>query len=256
MIFIYFNGSIKNIFIIGCEHTLSEPESLLNLIKMSHSAITNKIQQEFEVKFLGIDVKSIREKLFNIGASRVHGPEKYVRAVYHMAKPNIKGYCRVRREINKVYITAKIYITGSNFPQEIELQLQDNEISNAYDQAQCFLDAIGLEKKSDQQSLREKFTHPYVHEITIDTLPGLPPFMEIDCTSIENLNLMIKLLNLPPEMMRYGAYDKTYNEYYGIELETINNKTPYLTFANILNEIEPIRNQQLLEEIAAQQKIL
>lgn len=49
--------------------------------------------------------------------------------------------------------------------------------------------------------------------------------------------------------MRYGAYDVTYEEYYGIPKDTLNNKTPSLTFSNILNEIKPIKNLNLLKQI-------
>lgn len=80
--------------------------------------------------------------------------------------------------------------------------------------------------------------------------------MEIDCENEENLNKVIAMLGLSTENMRYGGYDKTYQEMYGIELYVINNSTPSLTFGNIENEIKPTKNQSLLEKIAAEQKFL
>lgn len=207
--------------------------------------------QEFEAKFLNIDVDKARLKLRVIGAEIVHPKGKYTRAVYSMANTKIKGYCRVRQELDKVFLTAKLYTPDPDFPQEFELQLQGDD---AFTQAQLFLDAIGLVKKAYHESYREKLAHPLAHEITFDTVPGLPTYMEIDCTNRENLDKLIELLDLPVETMRFGAYDKTYNEYYGIELSVINDQTPFLTFDNILNEINPTKNIQLLKEVAGSQK--
>ena len=56
--------------------------------------------------------------------------------------------------------------------------------------------------------------------------------MELDCDSEANLDKLMKLLGLQKKDIRYGAFDATYNEYYGIEKDVINTKTPYLTFKN------------------------
>ena len=73
--------------------------------------------------------------------------------------------------------------------------------------------------------------------------------MEVDCTSEENLNKLIEKLELDKSKMRFGAFDATYEEYYGITKETINNMTPSLTFKNILKEIKPKKNKDLLKKI-------
>jgi hypothetical protein len=64
------------------------------------------------------------------------------------------------------------------------------------------------------------------------------------------------MLNLDKSKMRFGAFDNTYNEYYGIEKDVINNKTPFLTFNNIINEIVPIKNKDLLEKMQESYKKL
>ena len=104
-------------------------------------------------------------------------------------------------------------------------------------------------KKAYQESYREKWCHSLAKEITIDILPGLPPYSEIECKTENELNKMIEILKLDKSKMRFGAFDKTYNEYYDIPTEIINNKTPSLTFENIINEIKPIKNQDLLQKI-------
>jgi adenylate cyclase class 2 len=199
--------------------------------------------KEFEAKFLDIDVEKMREKLKNIGASRVHDRIMLRRSVFQLCNSKIRGYARVRDDGVGVSMTSKTY-ADPNFPEENEVQIKED-----YETGVKFMESLGLDKKAEQESYREKWKHDLVHEITFDTLPGLPTWMEIDCTSEENLNQAIELLNLDKSKMRFGAFDLTYNEYYGIEQDVINNKTPYITFANIINEIKPIKNKDLLEEL-------
>ena len=49
--------------------------------------------------------------------------------------------------------------------------------------------------------------------------------------------------------MRFGAFDATYNEYYGIPKDVLNDKTSSLTFKNIIREIKPTKNKELLRKM-------
>jgi hypothetical protein len=147
-------------------------------------------------------------------------------------------------------MTVKTY-KDPKFPDEYEISINED-----FNTGINFLKSIGINQKAFQESYREKWTHPLAHEITIDILPGLPLYMEVDCTSEENLNKIIKLLGLDEKNKRFGAFDKTYNEYYGIETEVINDKTESLSFANIENEIKPIKNLDLFAELSKLNKEL
>jgi hypothetical protein len=170
------------------------------------------------------------------------------RTVYKLCSKNgidVKGYARVRDEgFGNVTMTTKTY-TDPKFPEENEISIKDD-----YDTACKFMSSLGIIEKAKQESYREKWSHSLAHEITFDTLPGLPTYMEVDCTSEDNLVKLIDILNLNKDKMRFGAFDATYEEYYGIEKSIINDYTPSLTFSNILNEIKPIKNKDLLEKIA------
>ena len=66
--------------------------------------------------------------------------------------------------------------------------------------------------KAFQETKREKWTLPdkEVHEVTFDTVPGLPTYMEIDCTTEDALNKTIEKLDLDKNKMRFGSFDRTY----------------------------------------------
>ncbi|QKF94788.1 adenylate cyclase class IV CYTH domain protein [Fadolivirus algeromassiliense] len=199
--------------------------------------------KEYEAKFLDIDKDLMTQKLKSIGAKLVHEKKRYVRSVFKLCTDNVKGYARVRDEAGIITMTVKIY-KDPKFPEEYEI-----EIKNDFETGVKFLSSLGINQKAFQETYREKWVHDLAHEITFDDIPGLPTYMEIDCTSEEKLNKLIEMLNLDKSKMRFGAFDKTYNEYYGIETTVINDQTPFLTFKNIINEITPLKNHDLLKKM-------
>ena len=125
-------------------------------------------------------------------------------------------------------------------------------IKDSFETGVDFMTALGIKKKAFQESIREKWSHPLAHEITFDIVPGLPTYMEIDCTSEQNLNKLIELFAINESKKRYGSFDHTYLEYYGISRDIINDQTPSLTFANIQNEIKPTKNLELFKKICTE----
>lgn len=115
------------------------------------------------------------------------------------------------------------------------------------------MESIGLSKNSFQETIREKYKHPLAHEITIDTVPGIPTYMEVDCTNKKNLNKLIKLLDIDKTKIRTGSYDKQFLEYYNISKEEFQNiKT--LSFSNVKNEVFPKKNKELFEKTISSYK--
>jgi len=205
--------------------------------------------KEYEAKFLDIDVKNIREKIKKLGGTLIHENKRYVRSIFKLCNSDKKGYARVRDEAGNVTITCKIY-NNDKYPDEFEVNIKED-----FETAKSLLESLNLEMKAFQETMREKWSLPdkEVHEITFDTIPGLPTYMEVDCTTEAALNKTIEKLNLDKNKMRFGSFDKTYEEYYGIEKDIINNYTSSLTFKNVLNEIKPNKNKDLLIKIHKEQ---
>jgi adenylate cyclase, class 2 len=209
--------------------------------------------KEYEAKFLDVDVSNTRDKIKKLGGKLVHPKTKYIRAVFKRATNKVNGYARVRDEGGSVTMTVKIY-NNPKFPDEFEVSINEGFVVGRQ-----FLQSLGLKEKAFQESYREKWSFPKIkggHEVTFDELPGLPIYMEIDCTSEKTLNKMVKLLDVDKSKMRFGAFDATYEEYYGILKNTMNSKTESLSFSNIINEIKPKKNKELLKKIALVQKKL
>ena len=208
--------------------------------------------KEYEAKFLNIDVDSIKKKLKENGAKQVHGPLKFYRLIFKRCeeKGDKPGFVRIRNERNKITMTTKIF-NDKKFPEEREIT-----INESFEKGCEFLRAIGIEEKSYQETMREKWSHDLVHEITFDIVPGLPIYMEIDCTSEANLNKLVALLDLDKSNMKYGSFDKTYTEYYDIPSDTIIHKTPSLTFKDVGAQIKPNKNLPMFREITKLNKLI
>jgi adenylate cyclase class 2 len=204
------------------------------------------MSKEFEAKFLDINVSEMKKKLKLLGAKPVHPRKKYVRSVYHRCAGS--GFARVRREDKGVTMTVKTY-DDPKFPHEFEVSINED-----FDTAVKFMNALGIKQKAFQESYREKWKHPLVNEVTFDNIPGIPTYMEVEAETEEKMNQMIDMLKLDKSKMRFGSFDRTYEEYYGIPRNVLNDETPSLTFAKITSEIKPTKNQKLLLEVAAAQK--
>jgi adenylate cyclase class IV len=206
---------------------------------------------EYEVKFLDIDINNLKKKLKKLGAKQIHKKKLYNRVVFHYPDHNIKGYIRIRNEGGDITMTTKTY-KDPKFPEETEIKIND-EFNNGVN----FLKSLNLKQKAYHEQLREKWSLPSIkgiHEITIDELPGLPPYCEIDAYDKNSLERTIKLLDLDDTKMRYGAYGKTYNEYYDIPEDEFNDRVESITFKNIEKELKPRKNKILLKKIANTQK--
>ena len=208
--------------------------------------------KEFEAKFLNIDITNIKNKLRENGAKQVHGPVKFYRVIFDRCKKtgDKPGFVRVRKEANKITMTTKIF-NDKKFPEECEIS-----ICESFEKGCQFLKAIGIEEKSYQETMREKWSHDLAHEITFDIVPGLPIYMEIDCTSEEKLNKLVALLDLDKSNMKYGSFDKTYTEYYDIPSDNIIHKTPSLTFKDVGAQIKPSKNVPMFREITKLNKLI
>jgi hypothetical protein len=199
--------------------------------------------KEIEAKFLDIDIDKYRELLKENGCSLVYESKLFRRTAFERCDKTVKGFCRVRDEGNGVTMTSKTY-KDPKYAEEVEVS-----INESYEAGAKFLESLGLIQLAYQESFREKWKHPLAHEITIDILPGVPPYTEIEADTEENLNKIIDILKLDKSKMRFGAFDKTYSEYYGFDPEIINKETPSLTFENVINEIKPLKNHELLERM-------
>jgi adenylate cyclase class 2 len=200
--------------------------------------------EEIEAKFMEVDINKLRKIIKENGGKKVHKMVMYKRYVFNLLVPSIKGYIRTREENGRVTITVKTYSKESKFATEYEILLDKN---STIEDAKNLLVAQGYKIKSYQETLREKWSINGCPEIAIDTLPGIPTYVELECKNEKEIKKIAKLLGFDMKDAKYGSFVNEYIDYYGVNIE--DEKLPSLTFNNIDKELKPKKNHQLLKNM-------
>lgn len=185
------------------------------------------MKNEVEATFLSVDKESVRTK-FEKARFGLKTPEYMMRRKtfdFSRIAPGQNKWGRVRQESDKVTMTVKeVRGTGINDTYEVELTVND------FDTAASFFEACGIPAKAFQENMREVWVRDGV-EITIDTWPGLNPFVEIEGTSEGVVREVSKELGFDFEKAVFGSIDLVYEKELGIPAERII-RLPEITFTN------------------------
>jgi len=185
------------------------------------------MKKEIEATYLSVDKEIVRQKLKKAGFS-LHTPEYLMRRKtfdFSRVAPGKNKWGRVRQESDKVTMTVKeIRGEGINDTYEVELIVNDFEI------ATNFFESCNIPAKAFQENMREVWTRDNV-EVTIDTWPGLNPFVEIETESEELVRSVSDELKFDFDKAVFGSIDLVYEKELGIPAETII-KLPEITFVN------------------------
>jgi adenylate cyclase class IV len=200
--------------------------------------------EEIEGKFLEINIAELRKKLKANNAKKNHKMMLYKRYVFNLLNGE-KGFIRTREENNSVTITVKTYPKNSKYALESEIS-----VNGTLEQSRDFLLAQGYKIKAYQETLREKWSLGNCLEIAIDSIPGIPTYVELECKNEKEIKRVAGLLGLDYSKIEYGAFDKQFADYYGLTKEQLNEKVSSLTFKNIDKELSKFikKNKDLLKK--------
>ena len=113
---------------------------------------------------------------------------------------------------------------GINETYEVELTVND------FDTAAEFLRGAGIRAKAFQENTREVWSRGGI-EATIDTWPGLQPFVEIEGQNESEVRAASHELGFDFSQAFFGSIDYVYEMELGIAAKTIN-QLPEITFEN------------------------
>ncbi|MBI4427262.1 MAG: CYTH domain-containing protein [Candidatus Magasanikbacteria bacterium] len=181
------------------------------------------MQTEFEATFLKIDKDNMRRSLKEAGAILVYPETLLKRDVFDPPLPIKGGWLRVRHEANGVTMSLKI-VDGDKIENQKEIELKIDD----YKQGAGFLLAIGARHKSYQETKRELWNFMDT-QVTIDTWPGLQPFVEIESDDGEKVKQAAVALGFDYAQAYFGAVDVVYEEELNIPFQVIN-QMPVITF--------------------------
>lgn len=156
--------------------------------------------KEFETRIIDIDVDNIRKIMKEISAANVK-KENQVNDIYDFSDERLlkkKGYARIRTVEDMLnnktiyFMTTKKMLSQEKFKvmEENETIIEDGEIGK-----KIFL-SLGLELKQSIKKYRESYKYKNsLIEIDINDPNFCPfPYIEIETTSEDELNEIVKLL--------------------------------------------------------------
>ena len=156
--------------------------------------------KELETRIMDIDVDKIREILNNAGATKVKA-EDQVNEIYDFEDGRLleaKGYARVRTTVDRItgketfFMTTKKMLSQDTFKvmEENETIVEDGEM------ARRIFKSLGLVLQESISKYRESYKiKDSLVEIDINDKSFCPfPYLEIETSSVEKLEEIVKLL--------------------------------------------------------------
>lgn len=176
------------------------------------------MQTEIEAKFLNINADDLREKLREIGAVREYGETLMRRKTWDDRDENLRkvgGWVRVRDEGDKVTLSYKqLNDRTVHGTKEVMVIVDDFDTTNV------FFEAIGFVQKSYQETKREKWMLNDA-EITIDTWPWIPTFVEIEAQDEDSLKDIAVKLGFDWSAALHGSVETAYQAVYDVTEDEI-----------------------------------
>ena len=155
----------------------------------------------------------IRNKLKSLNAKLIHKERIMKSNIYDHEDDRLQklnGWIRVRDEGNKVTLSYK-QLDDRTIHGTKEINVQVSSFKDTCN----FLESIGLEKKTKEEKKREEWLLDNV-EISIDTWPWIPTFLELEGKSEKSLKNLTKKLNLKWENIIHGSVETAYQKYFDV----------------------------------------
>jgi adenylate cyclase class 2 len=175
---------------------------------------------EFEAKFLHIDLAAFRKQLQDVGAICTQPMATLRRTTFETPGNTLAakgGWVRLRQEPGKVtlvYKQADAYVIDKVFEAPLEV--------NDFQAAQVFLESIGMHVKSHQVTRRETWALGGV-EICLDEWPWLDPFAEVEGADEASVKQAAETLGLDWTTAKFGPAEVAYMDEYEVTPKEVNN---------------------------------
>lgn len=172
--------------------------------------------EEFEIKFLEVDVPSLEKKLLEIGAEKV-GEYDYSRAIFdypdykmrekhswlRLRTDGVESTLTYKQSINEKLNNGEIKSVGM---KEIEVKVDD------YEKTYKLLKAVGFIARIEEKNKRVRYVKDDV-VFDLDFWPFIPPFLEVESVSFEKAESGARELGFDPRNSFENSVKKVYKKY-------------------------------------------
>ena len=169
------------------------------------------MESEYEITVLDIDVSEIEKKLESIGAVK-QGEYFQKRNLYNFHEEYRGRFIRLRTNGEKTTLTIKDKSAKKEIGSVKELEI---EVSS-FEKANEILELLGYEHSTYQENKRIIYKLGHI-EFDIDTWPMIPTYLEIEGKNKEDVEKMIKILDIDEEKLSLDKVSEIYKKY-GIDI--------------------------------------
>jgi len=192
---------------------------------------------ELEAKFTDIEPAKTRLVLKKAGAVLVHPEILMRRKVYEHTTNKQNDWFRVREEYGKITLSYKKLVNRTlHGTQDITYTVPD------FEQACRFLEAAQLKFISYQETKRETWKLGGV-EITIDTWPWIPTFVEIEAGDEPTLKTTAEKLGFKWQDAIHGSVENVYIQHFNVTEKEIDD-WPDIKFIPVPEWLEAKRKEK------------
>lgn len=152
---------------------------------------------EIEVKILGIDMENLEKKIISLGGVKTF-QGTLIGNQYDFCEDHPNNLhkqemsLRLRKEgVKKVEVTFKKFhkAEGVKHAEETPVGVDDFQAMHSV------FESLGLQVKRSMTKERVSYSLPKYHvHLDIDTLPGCPPYLEVEGQSSEDIRTAVKAL--------------------------------------------------------------
>lgn len=169
------------------------------------------MESEYEITVLDINVSEIEKKLESIGAIK-QGEYFQKRNLYNFHEEYRGRFIRLRTNGEKTTLTIKDKSAKKEIGSVKELEI---EVSS-FEKTNEILELLGYEHSTYQENKRIIYKLGHI-EFDIDTWPMIPTYLEIEGKNKEDVEKMIKILDINKEKLSLDKVSEIYKKY-GIDI--------------------------------------
>ncbi|MFG2716924.1 class IV adenylate cyclase [Streptomyces sp. NPDC048416] len=171
------------------------------------------MKNEYEAKFLSVDVADLQAKLAKLGAVQAFPRTLLTRKIFENDNLDSGAWVRLRDEGTRSTLTLKQVADATTIDGTTEIE---TEVTDLQAMAEI-LHHVGLREVRYQENYREEWCLGEV-AFDFDTWPDLPTFIEIEGPDEPSVRHAAALLELDYSQARYGSVDEIYKSEAGRDI--------------------------------------
>lgn len=175
------------------------------------------MDKEIEIRILNIDKEKFIKNITKLGAKKA-SESLQKRYVYDFKPSALNKWIRLRTNDKKTTLTIKEVLDKNVIDGTNELEI----IVSDFDKTNLILKELGYTPRNYQENYREIYYLNKV-EISIDTWPLIPTYVELEAKKEKDIKSLLKLIDYEEENLTTFDVTSIYNDIYGIDVMSIKN---------------------------------